>query len=438
MSTEVQPEGRTIGSEVISREEVPMVRRERWEELRRLAMDGGVAIAELARQFGLDRKTVRRCVREPAWRPYQRPARAGTLLAAHTAYLRDRAPQVGYSAQILFQELRQHGYPGSYETVKLFVRPLRAAQWSGGLTLRRFETPPGQQSQVDWGTATIPFRQQRQVRHVFVLTLGFSRRSYYHMCPNETLPQFLDAHERAFEYFGGHTREHLYDRPRTVCLGATDGRIVWNATFKAFAEYWSFEPRVCQPYRAQTKGKVESGVKYFKGNFLPGRTFVDDVDLHEQLTEWSVTIADVRIHGTTHERPIERFAQEQAALVPTASQPSSGSRRAWPASWPRTTWSVSTPIAIRSRSPSSARRSRCCAGPASSWSSTAAAGWPSTPSSTAGISSACSRSTGLAPVPARRGASSRRGPRGLPRRLPSSTLRSAIWLSMRPSRGIPR
>ena len=322
MSTEGQREGRTIGPEVISREEVPMVRRERWEELRRLAVDEGVAIADLARQFGLDRKTIRRCVQEPAWRPYQRPARAGTRLAAHTAYLRERAPQVGYSAQILFQELRQQGYPGSYETVKLFVRPLRAAQRSGELTLRRFETPPGQQSQIDWGTATIPFRQQRQIRHVFVLTLGFSRRSYYQVCPNERLPQFLDAHERAFEYFGGHTREHLYDRPRTVCLGTTGDRIVWNATFKAFAEYWSFEPRVCPPYRAQTKGKVESGVKYFKGNFLPGRTFVDDVDLHEQLTEWSVTIADVRIHGTTHERPIERFAQEHAALVPTASQPS--------------------------------------------------------------------------------------------------------------------
>ena len=199
MATEGQLEGRTIGSEVISREEVPMVRQERWEELRRLAVDGGVAIAELGRQFGLDRKTVRRCVREPAWRPYQRPARAGTLLATHAAYLRERAPQVGYSAQILFQELRQHGYPGSYETVKLFVRPLRAAQRSGELTLRRFETPPGQQSQVDWGTATIPFRQQRQVRHVFVLTLGFSRRSYYHMCPNETLPQCGEAVTRRVE-----------------------------------------------------------------------------------------------------------------------------------------------------------------------------------------------------------------------------------------------
>src|SRR5262249_50303283 len=141
MSTDLLQETPTIGPEVISAEEVPMVRRERWEELRRLAVDERIPIAELARRFGLDRKTVRRCVREPGWRPYQRPARGDGLLAPHAGYLRARAPQVGYSAQILFQELRRRGYAGSYETIKLFVRPLRAAQLSGELTLRRFETP---------------------------------------------------------------------------------------------------------------------------------------------------------------------------------------------------------------------------------------------------------------------------------------------------------
>ncbi len=159
------------------------------------------------------------------------------------------------------------------------------------------------------------------MRHIFVLTLGFSRRSFYLACLNETLPQFLDAHERAFEYFGGHTREHLYDRPRTVCQ-PSEGRILWNSTFRAFAEYWGFEPRLCQAYRARTKGKVESGVKYFKGNFLPGRAFVDDVDLAEQLLQWMAEIADVRVHGTTHEPPRERFAEERRHLLPTAGQPS--------------------------------------------------------------------------------------------------------------------
>jgi len=322
MSSEIERVAETIGPEVILTEEVPMVRQERWEELRRLWRQEQVPIAELARRFELDRKTVRRCLRAASWRPYQRPEPTETLLRNHTEYLRARAPKVRYSAQILFQELRQREYRGSYNTVKRFVRPLRAARVLAESTQTRFETPPGAQSQIDWGTATVHFRHQPRVLHVFVLTLGFSRRGFYATCPNETLGQLLDAHERAFEYFGGHTREHLYDRPRTVCHGTAQGRIIWNPTFRAFAEYWGFEPRLCRPYRPQTKGKVESGVKYFKGNFLPGREFVDDRHLHEQLAEWMATIADVRIHGTTHERPIDRFTQEQGTLVPTTGQPS--------------------------------------------------------------------------------------------------------------------
>ena len=108
---------------------------------------------------------------------------------------------------------------------------------------------------------------------------------------------------------------------RTVCRPTGDGGIVWNPTFQAFAKYWSFEARLCRPYRAQTKGKVESGVKYLKRNFLVGREFADDVHLDEDLLEWTTTIADQRIHGTTHERPIDRFAAERPHLLPTAHQP---------------------------------------------------------------------------------------------------------------------
>ena len=143
MSTESERVVGTIGPEVTLAEEVPMVRQERWEELRRLWQQERVPIAELARRFELDRKTVRRCLRDPAWRPYQRPAPIETLLTQHAEYLRTRAPKVRYSAQILFQELRQQGYRGSYETVKRFVRPLRTAQVLAEGTVTRFETPPG-------------------------------------------------------------------------------------------------------------------------------------------------------------------------------------------------------------------------------------------------------------------------------------------------------
>jgi transposase len=262
-------------------------------------------------------------LRREDWRPYRRAAKADTLLAPHAEFLRQRAPRVCYSARILFQELtRLHGFRGSYETVKRFVAPLRSLQAKAEATQMRFETPPGKQSQIDWGESRVPFRSGPYRVHIFVLTLGFSRRSFFWGAPNEQLGTFLEAHERAFEHFGGRTAEHLYDRPRTVCVPNPERKVVWNGTFRAFADYWGFEPRLCQPYRARTKGKVESGVKYVKRNFLPGRSFIDIVDFQEQLAEWNATIADVRVHGTTHEVPLERFARELPALAPTANHPS--------------------------------------------------------------------------------------------------------------------
>lgn len=323
MGLEVRQEERIMSPQADTAKEEGMIRREVWEEIRRRHLQEKIPIREIARDMGVDRNTIRRCLRQEQWRSYTRVCGTDTLLAPHELFLRSRAPEVNYSARILFQELvSKKGYRGSYDTVKLFVKPLRAARMQAERALLRFETPPGLQSQVDWGQARVPFRSGPAVVHLFALTLGFSRRTFYCSSPNERIAQFLDAHERAFDDFGGHTREHLYDRPRTICRPSENGKVRWNPTFQAFADYWGFEPRLCAPYRAQTKGKVESGIKYVKRNFLPGRTFVDRVDFDEQLCEWMATVADVRIHGTTHERPIDRFAREKDRLLPTAGQPS--------------------------------------------------------------------------------------------------------------------
>jgi transposase len=298
-----------------------MIREALWQEIHRLFSAERWSKLAIAQALDVDRKTVRACLAQAAWTPYQRAAVTDTLLCRHRAFLEQRAPAVGYSAQVLYQELaQQRGYTGSYQTVKRFVRPWREAEALAARATVRFETPPGLQSQIDWGQALVCFRSGRAVRHFFVLTLGYSRRSFYLPCRDEQLPTFLDAHERAFDYFGGHTQEHLYDRPRTVCRPTGEG-ILWHPTFQAFAKYWGFEPRLCQPYRAQTKGKVESGVKYLKRNFLVGREFVDDVHLGEELLTWQSTVADLRIHGTTHERPLDRFALERVHLLPTRQQP---------------------------------------------------------------------------------------------------------------------
>ena len=191
----IDPERQTLG-------EVEMVGRERWEEIHRRA-SSGASIRAIAGALDLDRKTVRRCLRQTAWTPYERAARSDTLLTTHAEYLRRWAADVGYSAQVLFQELRRRQYAGSYETVKRFVRPLRETQLHAAVTRTRFETPPGLQSQIDWGQARVWLGAQREVRHIFVLTLGFSRRSVYVPCLSETLGELLDAHEQAFTHFGG-------------------------------------------------------------------------------------------------------------------------------------------------------------------------------------------------------------------------------------------
>src|SRR5438445_9385196 len=326
------PEGTPLG-------EGRMVREDCWREVHRLFHAERRSKSEIARQLQLDRKTVRGILGERAWQPYPRAERSDTLLAEHASFLRTRAPEVQYSARILFQELRRaRGYRGSYEPGERFGGPRRAAEQAAERATVRFETPPGQQSQIDWGQAQIHFRHRPVILHVFILTLGYSRRSFHEPCLGETLSQFLDAHERAFDYFGGHTREHLYDRPRTVCQPGGDGRVIWNATFKQFADYWGFEQHRCRAYRAQTKGKVDSGVKYLKGNFLPGRTFVDEQDLREQLDQ--VAAGDRgRAHPRHHARAThgslraraERARRDgRSAWLPARGKPAAARRRRLP------------------------------------------------------------------------------------------------------------
>lgn len=303
--------------------EVEVVGQQQWEMIRS-RHGAGESVSAIARDLGLDRKTVRGCLSRTEWKPYRREAARATLLDAHREWLARRAPQVGFSARILHQELcLERGFAGCYETVKLAVRPLREAASVAGLTQMRFETGPGEQAQVDWGQVKVWLGGERTEVHVFVMTLGFSRRGYAQGYLGERMENLLSAHERAFAHFGGVCASLLYDRMRTVTVGTTEDdagvrRAKLNATFHAFAEHWGFRVRLCRPYRAKTKGKVESGVKYVKRNFVPGREFRDLEDFNAQLALWQAEVADVRIHGTTHQRPIERFAQEAAALMPVA------------------------------------------------------------------------------------------------------------------------
>ena len=143
------------------------------------------------------------------------------------------------------------------------------------------------------------------------MTLGWSRVCYLEFTVATDITWWLRAHLHAFHYFGGVPRQVLHDNLKTAVLERdADGTIHWNPHYLDFATYYGFTPHPCRPYRAQTKGKVERGIGYVRGNFWPGLTFTDLADLNGPAHSWCDTVANVRVHGTTGVVPFARLTDE--------------------------------------------------------------------------------------------------------------------------------
>src|SRR5712671_4073939 len=191
------------------------------EILARLARGEGVK--HIARELAVDRKTVKAWRRRGAWRARPTGPRRRTL-DAFAAFLEKRAPEVGWNGAVLHRELHGLGFGGGYLQVQRYLQPLRAArQWATMATVR-FETGPGEQAQVDFGQLRLWIADTEMVAHLFVLTLGYSRRLWARAYPHERLDVVLDGHERAFRCFDGVPLTCLYDNPRTQVLSRRDGQ----------------------------------------------------------------------------------------------------------------------------------------------------------------------------------------------------------------------
>ena len=273
----------------------------------------GTAKKAIARLLGIDIKTVRRHLKQSEWKPYERISSKPTLSLTERKWLLNRMEEVGYNARVLWRELKDKKYQGSYDTVKKFIFPYRK---NVAKACVRFETEPGYQSQVDWGSAWVWLGEKEVKIHFFALVLGYSRRLYAKGYGHERFINLVDGHEEAFKWFGGMTKEILYDNAKTMVTSHNilTKDIILNASFKDFASYYGFKAHFCKPYFPQTKGKIESSIKYIKRNFLIGRRFRDFGHLNHELETWLKEVADVRIHGTTRERPIDRFKEEK--LIP--------------------------------------------------------------------------------------------------------------------------
>ena len=264
--------------------EEPLIRETEWGAIRELHARG-MSKKAIARQLELDIKTVRKWLKKE-WRRRRREL-AERGLDPHRSFLEARGPEVGFNGRVLERELREKGWDGHYATLARYVAPLRKAWRGAPEAVVRYETDPGQQAQVDWGSTVVRIGGEPVRIHVFTMVLGYSRRLFARAYPSEGLGALLDAHEKAFSHFGGRTRTILYDNPRTIVLAKDEasGRVTWNATFKDRMDFYGVEVRLCRYYRAQTKGKVESGVKYVKRNALIGQSFAS-LPIDRQLSDF--------------------------------------------------------------------------------------------------------------------------------------------------------
>lgn len=277
----------------------------------------GWGVRRIAREFGCSHMTVRRYLETGGWAAYQKPERP-KVLDGLEVWLAERFRQHRGNADVVRQELaREQGLLVSLRTVERAVAPLRRSLEAEARATVRFETPPGRQLQIDFGETRVPIGGEATRLFLFVATLGYSRRCYVQAFRHERQSAWFDGIEGAFAHFDGLPQEVLLDNARALVdhHDAATREVRFNARLQAFAKYWDFKPRACAPYRARTKGKDERGVGYVKRNAIAGHRFPSWAALEAHLAWWTREIADVRIHGTTGEPPLQRFQREEASAL---------------------------------------------------------------------------------------------------------------------------
>lgn len=277
----------------------------------------GLGKKAIAKKLGISSRTVKRYLSQKGWQPYKSPKRQKKL-AGLSEWLEKSFYAHKGNATVVHQELmRQHGIQVHVCTVERAVRPFRQKLFFEAKATVRFETPPGKQMQIDFGTMLVKIGEEMQRVHFFAAVLGYSRRQYVQAFLHERQSAWFEGIEGAFRHFGGVTEQVLLDnaKPLVVSHNPLTREVLFNDRLRAFADYWKFTPKACAPYRARTKGKDESTVKYIKKNAIAGRAFSSFEELQGHLSWWLREIADIRVHGTTGEQPIARFEKCEAPAL---------------------------------------------------------------------------------------------------------------------------
>ncbi|MBO3704472.1 MAG: IS21 family transposase [Candidatus Accumulibacter sp.] len=282
----------------------------------------GFSLRRIAVEVGCAVNTVRSHLAKGDEPRYQRQKKRATKLAGYESYLRERqaaAQPHRIPATVLQAEIVALGYAGGISQLRAFLREIRPATVEDSVV--RFETAPGEQLQIDW----VEFRQGANPLYAFCATLGYSRASHVEFVTDMKVGTLIDCHQLAFAAFGGVARQLLYDNMKTVVLerGADEsGEHRYHAGFLDYAKHCGFAIRLCRPYRARTKGKVERFNGYLRRSFyipLVARLKqaglqLDAVTANAEVRRWLKEVANERLHGTTQAKPAQRLQEEQGHL----------------------------------------------------------------------------------------------------------------------------
>jgi transposase len=291
-----------------------------FHQIRQLCDVEQLSAAQIARRLNLHPQTVYQWRDRPKYQRRAAVVKRKSKLDPFKPTVVRLLAQHPYSAQQLFQRLQDSGYTGGYSILKHFVRQVRPTAEPAFLTL---QFAPGQSAQVDWGSAGwLRVGTTRRRLSFFVMVFCYSRRMYVEFTLAQTQEHFLACHQRAFEYLNGVSSEIMVDNCKTAVLSHPPGQpAVFHPRYLDFARHYGFTIKACGPRKPHEKGRVEKAVHYVKQNFLAGLELASLEALNAAARRWLDEVANVRVHGETHQVPRDLFLQEQPHLRPLTVLP---------------------------------------------------------------------------------------------------------------------
>jgi len=299
-----------------------MISVEAWTTIRYLYSQGK-GKKTIARELGVSRNTVRRALAREGPPRYERPRRPNPQLEPFEVAIREMR-QRGYIGTRILRELRERGYRGSRSALYNHLRRLREEEQDPRVCLR-YETQPGQQEQFDWSRYAVDLGGELTQVVVFSSLLGYSRRKHFSSSLDACQGSVYEAVEDGFWHFSGAPKQLLVDNDRCFVLEARPGHLRWNPHFLELCGHYGVQPIACRVGKPRGKGKVENPFFYLEEHFIRGGHWRDFAHFCQELTGFEEEV-NLRVHGTTGERPVERFQREATYLTALPARRFVGSR----------------------------------------------------------------------------------------------------------------